>query len=386
MLTPSNRTITIASGGTALVGRTTAIGGSGGGGGGATPAWLVAHDAAVGLNTWRAIPGTAGAGGADVNEFSGFAEKNGMLISAAAGGHHKYDNRVTSLDLMQNVPGWILRSAPTPYSLVIPDAAYNNDPSVDAPSGKPNSGHNRCELWWSARFNRVVRIGARDLYSELSVGSKPAVSSFNLDTNQWDAAGFFPDIPANGATPGSAYVIGGAFIGVDDSFNCFSGRLRMNADTKTWDALTTPSTPIIKAPWATAPELNLVFGLAIGDGWGSGSTVSAVRLQNGVQTSITINASAALTDFIAKAPSEAAMHFDPPNNRFVFSDGSTLWSIVPNGTNTWDMVAFTYGVGSATLPATIAAIENRFIYSRALKGFLTMPDAASNVYFMRTSA
>jgi hypothetical protein len=384
MLTPSNRTITIASGGTALVGRTTAIPAPGGGGS-SNPAWLQAHDAAVGLNAWRAIPNTSGAGGASVNVFSGFAEKNGMLISAAAGGHSdSSDNRVTTCDFLQDAPTWIIRSPggdPTPFGQVTPDAAYNAD-------GKPNSGHNRCELWWSAKYNRVVRIGARDLYTQLSVGSKAAVSSFNLDTNQWDAAGYFPDITDIGGTPGSAYVIGGAFIDVDDSFNIYSGQRKMSGatpGTAVWTGLLSGVSPGIRAPWAVAPELNLVFGFAIGGGWGGETGYRAIKIQNGVQTAITINPSAALTDFESKTQSECGMHYDPLNNRFVFSNGSGLWAIVPNGTNTWDMVAFTYGSGSATLPATVAAIENRFMYSRALKGFLIMPDANSNVYFMRTS-
>jgi hypothetical protein len=82
---------------------------------------------------------------------------------------------------------------------------------------------------------------------------------------------------------------------------------------------------------------------------------SRFPLSGSAQISVTINASAAYTQFQADAPTYAAMDYDPDNDRFLFYCGQgagagRVYVVTPNATNAWDMSILALGPGSVTPP------------------------------------
>jgi hypothetical protein len=85
------------------------------------------------------------------------------------------------------------------------------------------------------------------------------------------------------------------------------------------------------------------------------------------------------------------MDYDPVNDQFLFycgqgSGAGRIYVIKPNTTNTWDMSILPLAAGSP-LPPPIAGngVNGRFLYVPSLKGFVLLPNSASNLWFIRTS-
>ena len=121
--------------------------------------------------------------------------------------------------------------------------------------------------------------------------------------------------------------------------------------------------------------------------------VNAVRVpvEGTAAYPVTFTASAALTQFIAEAPTYAGMDYDAANDRFFFYSGQgagagRVYVVTPNDGNIWDMSILTLGVGSV-IPANPggAGINNRLRYVPALGGFVLLANGNSDLYFMRTS-
>ena len=112
--------------------------------------------------------------------------------------------------------------------------------------------------------------------------------------------------------------------------------------------------------------------------------VSAAIYTSGgtARSTISFNASAALTQFEADTPSNASMVYDQDGDRFLFWDGVTgrLFQITPNGTTTWDVSIVT--TTGTTPPATEYSF-GRLGYIPSLKTIVTMPSGATNLRAMR---
>jgi hypothetical protein len=97
-----------------------------------------------------------------------------------------------------------------------------------------------------------------------------------------------------------------------------------------------------------------------------------------------------LNQFIADAPTYAAMDYDPINDRFLFYCGQgagagRIYAVKPNAGNVWDISVLQL-TGSTRPPATPGAgVHSRFTYVPALRGFILLPLASSNLYFIRTA-
>ena len=331
------------------------------------PAWLAGRA----LNEWHEIPGTSGAAGADIEEYSGWSRVNNQLIAAACGGHHVSDNRVVSIDLGADAPAWTVRVAAS--TSVKGDVAFY-------PDGKPSSRHTYQMAQYIPALDRVMLLGGRAIYSEISTGDLPATIGFNPNTNAWEPAGTYPDAPA---------MNGGSVVDQNGDAWVASGSAKFTAATKTWSRPLTAQAPVsVRFPWALDSKRNILFGLCFGDGQGYDSGIKAIKQTGNVQTQLTFNLSPAVTQFIADTPAYAAMAYDPVNDFFLFYSGfaaGRIYKIIPNSSNIWDMEIFAYGPGSVTPIASVAGTNSRFSYVPALKGFVLLPSRASNLQFMRTA-
>jgi len=337
------------------------------------PAWLAGKS----VNEWVEIAGTSGAGGSAADAFSGFAlhpAKNEIMIAAAGGHDDSSDNRVVSLQLMTNTPIWQLRS--TTSNAPIPNVAYY-------PDGKPSSRHLYSTTHFIPQINRLMLFGERFAYGNAYTFG--AVAAFNPDTNTWDPAGTWADMPSGHYGAVSIKATGEVYS---------NGLALWSPVTKAWTQPITQRTgDTVRWPIAHDSSRNQLFTLNWADGEGFGTPgVFATRVQVGSasQISVSFNPSVALTSFIADMPTYAGMDYDQVNDCFMFYCGQgagagRIYVVKPNAGNVWDMSILP--LASSKLPPATpgSGVHNRFRYIAALKGFVLMPNAASNVFFIRTA-
>jgi hypothetical protein len=155
------------------------------------PAWLAGKP----LNEIFEIPGTAGAGGAQVDAYSNIAiqRSTSTVFAGLCGGHSdSSDNRVVSLDLRADSPTWVLRKAAS--TVPVENVNYY-------PDGTPSSRHVYQHVHVIEQLNRLMFFGMRFGYG----GGTPVsgqVDGFNLTTNEWDPAGTWASVPAAGSNFG----------------------------------------------------------------------------------------------------------------------------------------------------------------------------------------
>lgn len=328
---------------------------------------------------WVELPGTSGAGGAAVNAWGTYVLIDGTatLVSAANGGHgDSSDNRVTSIDLLQASPRWVQRIAPSAST----DVRANSDYYAD---GAPVSRHGYHHAHYIPQRGRVMLFGARGWYQ--SGGDGFAVDGVAVGgTWAWDRAGTYP------STAGAR-----GFGSVRDPLTgnvWTTGGWRWNQASNAWTQVTSFPTSW-RWPVAYDSARRLFFTLQFGDGQGydlqRGIVATKFDPMTGAQTSITFNASAALSQFQADQPAYAGMDYDSANDRFLFYDGvgqkaGRVYAVTPNSGSTWDISILS--VSGVTPAATVSAgINGRFRYVPALKGFVMHPHASANLYFLRTA-
>lgn len=376
MDTPINRTFNIPSGGTALVGRTTAIGG------GSVPSWA----AAAPLNAWTEIPGTSGAGGTPIESFSGWAAlPSGKLAIAAAGGHTDgTKNSVAVIDLLQNAPAWVEVSPQSPTHTY--EVAYEDD-------GKPTSCHTYYTEFYHAQLQRLIRVGA---YAVSLSGNThyPTVDTFNLATNTWDAAGTNRSVPSAGnlgvaINPNNGDVLtqGGLLV--------YRATQSTNLDVAQ-NGIDSGQFP--RAPYVWDSSRNCFFGMCYGDNQQASLFLGTLGLRinwsggiYGAQK-ITFAPSTGLTQFEADVPLYMGMTYDPINDFYLAYFGARagtagrVYKITPNSTSVWNIDVFAQGSGGITPVQNVASgVMNKFTYVPELKGVVMMATKATNLYFLRTA-
>ncbi|MGM9481483.1 hypothetical protein ACS5PN_09860 [Roseateles sp. NT4] len=339
-----------------------------------TPAWM----ASKAIGEWFEIPDTAGAGGAAIDAFSGMAinELTSEILIAAAGGHSdSADNRVVSLSLAADTPSWVTRLAPS--KTVAQNVAYYTD-------GLPSSRHLYSSLHFVPQLNRLMLFGAYATYG--SAWAFPKIDGFNLDTNKWDAAGTWPEMPSGqyGAT-----AIRSTGEIVSTGLNKWSP-----VDRKWTDLAATRIADSARWPIAFDARRGQLFSLQWGDGQGfdpQRMVSSRIPLGSNQQIAVSFNPSAALTQWLAEKPTYAALDYDMDNDRFLFYGGQgnaagRVYVITPNDSNVWDMSLLSVGAGSVKIAATPdSGVHNRLRYIPALRGFVLLARSSSNLYFMRTA-
>lgn len=363
MLAPPNKTFIIPPGGTLRVGQAAP-----------GPTWA----AAAPLNAWMEIPGTSGAGGTQIESYSGWAKlPNGKIAIALAGGHTDgTKNSVAVIDLLANAPAWVEVSPQSPTHTY--EVAYEAD-------GKPTSAHTYYSTIYVPQRNRLMRFGAYGV--SLSGNTHfPTVDGFNLATNTWDPAGTYPNI-----SPAGYY---GAAINPNTGDILLTGGAKLyNPTTGVTSAVSIGSINAPRAPWVWDPVRNQFFGLCYGDNqeYSLNLGICAAKVVGSTMSQITIAASSAATQFASDIPFYAALEHDPANDCFLFYTGSRngtagrVYKITPNNTTVWDMSIFSYGSGGITPAQTVlSGIMNKFSYIPELKGIAMMATKNTNLYFLRT--
>ncbi|WP_132575746.1 hypothetical protein [Roseateles saccharophilus] len=339
-----------------------------------TPAWMAGKP----VGEWFEIPGTAGAGGAAVEAYSGMAinELTSEILIAAAGGHNdSADNRVVSLSLAADTPSWTQRQAPS--TSFARDVDYYSD-------GKPTSRHIYSSLHFVPQVNRLILFGVRAAYG--AAVNFPRVDAFNLDTNKWDAKGSFVDMPVGVYGAGQIRATGEV---ISNGLKKWSP-----VDRKWTDLVTSTKGDRVRWPVAFDSRRGQLFCLQWGDGQGYDPFrlfASRVPLGSDQQITVSFNSSPALTQWLADKPAYAAMDYDPDNDRFLFYAGQgdaagRVYLIQPNDGDTWDMGILRAGsVRVPGSPSGGSGMQNRMRYVPALRGIVLLARSSANLYFLRTA-
>jgi hypothetical protein len=337
------------------------------------PAWL----RGVAVGQWVEIPGTAGAGGAPADAYSGVALKDATseLLVAAAGGHgDSSDNRTVSIRLDQDAPRWVVRSPPSPTTGM--DLAYNAD-------GQPASMHTYSSTHYSAKVDRVMRVRPRFTFP--SANDINTNDGFHLATNRWDGAGVHP-----------LAMLGYGMVSDGDGNVWTSAFEKYDPETKQWTRpITTRTQASVRFPAAYDSRRRQLFTLQWGDGQGfnSGLSASRVPVDGTAQLEVTFTPGPGLTQWLADQPAYAGMDYDPVNDEFLFYAGGSwagaltphperVFAITPSASGPW-----TLSVKPVTgVPAVVAGagVQNRFRYVPALGGFVLLARTNAPLWFLRT--
>lgn len=341
------------------------------------PKWLAGKP----VNAWLPIPNTSGAGGAAACAFSGMTLKpsTSEVIIAAAGGHgDSSDNRVVSIKLSADAPQWVQRCAPS--TQLTENVAYYAD-------GKPNSRHTYHATQYVPSLDRVMLVGCR--FTWPGAHEHPKLDGFDLNTNKWDPAGTWPDVPK-----GQGYGV----VQNPATGDLYTQTLAMwSPATKAWSHPITKRAPAgVRFPYAFDTRRNQIFGLNAGDGQGYGdmNVLTAVRapVPGKESMQVTFKPGDALEQFKKDKPVYCGMDYDPDNDRFLFyngvekADAGRIYIIKPNESNAWEISILACDPSSTPPPpAGGAGVNNRFRYVPQLKGFVLLATRDADLYFIRTA-
>lgn len=323
------------------------------------------------LMQWTEIAGTIPPSSCDIDGgWAGYAVKQATseLIVVASGGHlASYDNGAYSCALNADVPAWVTRK----YTSASPASNV-----LYYPDGTPTSRHLYHYIHYIESIDAVVLAGCRFGYGG-DTPTGPGMDLFSLASNEYLPRYTYPDIPA-----------GGDYGLVKDG----QGRVwtqtgrRFDPANESW---TTTGATLDRFPAAYDSTRNVLFSMQWGDGQGydSGTTTHKVDVATATTSAITINASAAYTAWQAAAPAYAAMDYDAPNDCYLFYHGGEtgkVYSITPNSGTAWDMSVLPTTGTPATAPSNGSGINKRFQYFDRLGGFVLLPNAGANLWFLRT--
>lgn len=346
-------------------------------------AWMVAAT----VNQWATLPNSAGSGGADVANYSGFVVDDKLRIwIAAAGGHQNYDNRVVKYDAGVD--------SPTGWSLVLPSSTsmVNNAPYMD--DGRPAARHTYDYQGFDPATRRLFLIGCYGTYPQ--AGAANTIDALNVDTGLWDAAGTWPYTYGSTLSNAGSGTGGNFYDSTTGTFFWATKKFRP-ASGGNYVELNTTTTPI-RMSNAYDTSRQAVFGMQWGDGWGAGSGLTCTQVldPNGARTQRTITFSAgsasALATVQADTPANATMTYDSLRDKFCFAYGSVssagpvrLVEITPNASTVWDMAIITPTGSTDNIGPAGLCGRLKFVRSGSVGGYLFLPDKTSPLYFLRTA-
>jgi len=230
-----------------------------------------------------------------------------------------------------------------------------------------------------------MHLGARAVYG--NARDFTSVDGFSLATNRWDPKGTWTDITA-GYGAGLVKATGVVYATSLQKWTPTGAGLWTNP-------ISTRTEDLVRWPIAHDTSRDQLFTLQWGDGQGydsdRGVQSTRVPLSGSAQHKVTFKPSEAYTQFQADQPTYAAMDYEPNIDQFFFycgigSGAGRIYVIKPNESSIWEMGILPLAAGSIT-PTQVpsAGVNNRFRYVPALKGFVLLAAASSNLFFIRTS-
>ncbi len=347
---------------------------------GSLPSWVPAS-----AGTWVQIPNTAlssvppspvpaGNTGpsSKIVAWTSFAvdRRTSKIYSVANGGHNDYSgNEVDVWTLETNTPG--VAQVRAPSASVTANVSYYGD-------GKPTSRHS----YYGVTFDETTGSGRVLLWNGANwstTGSfHTAGDAYNLNTNDYSAAGTMPSVPTALAN------LGGGFACCADHRNgnvYFWGGFDIYKYTVIGNTMTTISTSSGMNGRNSASAFDTTrnrFFIVGGDT----SVHHTFDPATNTLTNRTLSGTAAAN---VSAVLPGGMGYDPTLDAFILRPGGAGGTTYQINAGTFACTAITT-TGGTSIPATQNGPYNKALFCPNLGGIFYCPDYSTNAWFLRTSS
>lgn len=377
------------------------------------PSWLTA----AAVNEWIAVPGSTIQGSpawqampsdgnfwgnhtAYVNGENGTGlDEDTSTLWLFGGGHSDYaGNELSSIRLDVESPAWVQRCARSDPSAMKLYASGGTDPTWNT-DGKPASRHSYQGTHYIRKLGKYFAIDGYTWDSANMRCMEPA--TFDVAGAAWDAQGTWTAQPVadSSSTPG----IYAKHPTTEDIYYAPGGGyklFKLDTTTKAW---TTLSSSIGSGKYwpgtecgAIDPTRNALVVLSTR----AGTSLANFRcysadLTSGVVTEITINTSAALTEFQALSTNHGGLVYNDDQDCFYYyfggsggsGQGGVVWKLTPHTGSNWDLEKLT--MTGVTVPNGVGVAAgntlSRFRYVPALKAVCVLVAAGSPIYMARVA-
>lgn len=328
--------------------------------------------------------------------------ENGAALDEAScdlwmfgGGHGNfYGNEVLSFPLASESPGWKQRCARSAtdkvkaYGSVGKDWTWNLD-------GKPASRHTYQGTQFIRKLNRYM---AYDGFTWPNAAGRPVVpATLNPVTGVWDDASTW-----TAPTPFPYNAGPGAFAKHPQTEDIYMmpgngySLWKLNTTTKAWSQINadigsgTARFPSTECATIDTARNALTFLTTRGGTGANLPRCTQINLTTGARTEISINASAAWTDFQTLNSDHAGLHYVESGDHFLYYFGGTgtggrIWKLTPNKWTAWDLVELKMtgkvvpdGIGVAR-----GNVLTRFRHVPRLNAVVCLVDASQPIYMAR---
>lgn len=327
---------------------------------------------------WYSIPSTAMSGITPAPVPSGFTGPQSKVIawtsfvvdtrtskvySLANGGHNDYaGNEVDVLSLEMESPSWSTALGPTPNGQLTNCQSYYAD-------GRPAARHSYYGVTLNEANDRIMLFSGAHWCS--NGGFHGAVSSYNIGTNTWSAAGTHPNVPGFMSTGVGAYAVNPANGDVYFAKDFSLGRWNRSANTFT-----------TLSPIGTAAAGNEAMS-AFDSTRGRVLVVSAAdshvyTLGTNAWTRVTLSGSSAGS----VRGGGGAMVYVGAIDRFLVRRSAAGGVVYQINASTFEVSELPTN-GGDSVPRTINGPYNKFLYVPRLRGAVYVPEFGTNAWFLR---
>ncbi len=355
------------------------------------------------VGQWAQIGGTIAP--LELAQYSGVGWREDSLateiFSGVAGGHaagqYVTNNQVYTLRLDVDSPSWVLRRPSSDATGW--DSTGKTTPYM--PDGRPASRHVYCDAHWSPDQGAYLVGG---MYWGSVGWDYPVMDAFipsGAAGGDWAPQGSFPSRPVG---PGGYLLMlsardpaTGMFYGTTRTDGSFL--FKFNPKTKVWSSIALSGTGSVNMGGnAFDTKRSRIFCLS-NSSWfvpSPGVFSTVIDPNTGVKTAIGFNASAAWSDFQARAGDFVltALSYDAFHDCFYFYNGDSygitgqtqkVYRIRPNAGTIWDMDILPISGGLVPGTAGDSGVLTKFKYVQRLNA-LVLVVPGQDVYYMRLPA
>lgn len=286
--------------------------------------------------------------------------RTSTVYLAAGGGHNDYaGNEVNRLALNVAAPAW--EEIEPPSGTVSENVTHYGD-------GKPTSRHSYRGVTVDETGNRIM------LWGGSWYGGAPqamdVVDSFNLSTNNYNAAATHPDIPSGVHKEIRAIVRNPA----NDNVYMFGdyNAQRFNQSSNNWSTLISGQTGLYneqRSAGAYDTSRDRIFLLG-------GNLVATYDVGGNSMSTQTLSG----TDI--SATQEQAMVYVPSLDVYLVRHAASGGTVYQVNASTFAVSSLST-TGGGSIPATTNGPYNKFLYVPALRGCIYVPTYTGNCWFLR---
>jgi hypothetical protein len=329
--------------------------------------WVELASADLSTVSPTAVPGGGiGARTSRIDAWNGITAVGGKVCMAGVGGHADWaGNEGYECDLLAESPTWTMLNQPSANADIRVDVTHYAD-------GRPTSSHTYYALHADPVRNKIFRVGVGSAWGSGNFQAR-TVDSFNLTTNDWDAA-TWPSVPESlsiALAQCQNPVTG-------DIYACGVTRLwRFNLAAGTWTQLAL----IPNSGSATYYRSSLVDPvrnrvIVLGNAYATPAGILVYDIAAGIWSTATLTGAQAST--VAAQTGDVAYYDAQLDKYLMFPGGSTVIEIDPVTLGT----SLRGTSGGGAMLDSINGVFQKIVYVSELKGYAYQVRGASKLWFL----